>query len=96
MTRNILLYILSIICVGSSSATVVKKVDAPEAPAGLDGKTIAVWPSHGAYFNASENRWKWQRARLFGTVEDLFSQSYVVPLLIPMLENAGAWVMTPR
>ena len=34
--------------------------------------------------------------RLFGTTEDLFTQSFVVPYLIPMLENAGAIVFTPR
>ncbi|MDE6581037.1 MAG: xanthan lyase [Duncaniella sp.] len=96
MTRHILLSIISGLCFVSASATVVRKADAPEAPCGLDGKTIAVWPSHGAYYNSQEDRWKWQRARLFGTVEDLFSQSYVVPFLIPMLENAGAYVMTPR
>lgn len=96
MTRNILLFILSAACLGSASAGVVRRVDAPDAPSGLDGKTIAVWPSHGAYYSASDDRWKWQRARLFGTVEDLYSQSYVVPFLIPMLENAGAYVMTPR
>lgn len=96
MTRYIYIFILSALCLGTSSASVVKKVDAPLSPAGLDGTTIAVWPSHGAYYNAAEDRWKWQRARLFGTVEDLYSQSYVVPLLIPMLENAGAYVMTPR
>ena len=38
----------------------------------------------------------WQRARLMGTVEDLYPQAYVLPYLIPMLENAGAYVMTPR
>lgn len=35
-------------------------------------------------------------SRLFGTVEDLYTQSYVLPLLVPMLENAGAYVMIPR
>ena len=29
-------------------------------------------------------------------MEDLYTQSYVLPFLIPMLENAGACVMTPR
>ena len=36
------------------------------------------------------------RPRLFCTTEDLFTQSFVVPYLIPMLENAGAVVFTPR
>lgn len=38
----------------------------------------------------------WQRARLMGTVEDLFPQAFVLPYLIPMLENAGAYVLVPR
>ena len=78
-------------------------IDAPEpfvtlpsdadAPDGLDGRTIAIWPSHGKYFSGS---WNWQRPRLFGTVEDLFSRSFVDPYIVPMLENAGAYVMMPR
>ena len=34
--------------------------------------------------------------RLFCTTEDLFTQSFIIPYLIPMLENAGANVFTPR
>lgn len=30
------------------------------------------------------------------TCEDMFTQSFVIPFLMPMLENAGAYVMTPR
>jgi hypothetical protein len=41
-------------------------------------------------------RWEWQRARIFQTVEDLYTMSYVLPYLTPMLENAGAVVMLPR
>ncbi len=63
---------------------------------GLQNRHIALWQSHGYYFEQSLNRWEWQRARLFGTVEDLYTQSYVMPFLIPMLENAGAYVLTPR
>ncbi len=37
-----------------------------------------------------------QRARIFQTVEDLYTQSYVLPFLVPMLENAGANVLLPR
>ena len=33
---------------------------------------------------------------LFCTTEDLFTQSFVIPYIIPMLENAGAIVYTPR
>ncbi|MBD5225309.1 MAG: xanthan lyase [Bacteroidales bacterium] len=66
------------------------------APRGLDGRIIALWQSHGLYFDQGTGRWQWQRPRLFGTVEDLFSQGYVMPYLMPMLENAGAYVMSPR
>jgi len=55
---------------------------------------VFVWPSHGRYFDGE--RWKWQRPILFCTTEDLLSQSFVFPYLIPMLENAGAVVYTPR
>ncbi len=69
---------------------------AQPAPKGLDGKNIAVWQSHGWYFEPKLNRWEWQRARIFQTVEDLYTQSYVMPYLMPMLRNAGAYVMSPR
>ncbi len=70
--------------------------DAAGAPEGLDGANIAIWQSHGWYFEPDLNRWEWQRARIFQTVEDLYTQSYVMPFLMPMLENAGAYVMSPR
>ena len=63
---------------------------------GLDGNIIALWQSHGWYFEPKLNRWEWQRARIFQTVEDLYTQSFVMPYLMPMLENAGAIVMSPR
>lgn len=63
---------------------------------GLDNRVIAVWQSHGKYYDQKSQRWRWQRPRLFGTVEDLFSQGFVMPYLMPMLENAGAYVMSPR
>ena len=63
---------------------------------GLDGSNIAMWQSHGYYFEKKLNRWEWQRARIFQTVEDLYTQGYVMPFLMPMLENAGAYVMSPR
>lgn len=63
---------------------------------GLDGNIIAMWQSHGWYFEPKLNRWEWQRARVMQTVEDLYTQSYVMPFLNPMLENAGAYVWDPR
>lgn len=63
---------------------------------GLQNRHIAMWQSHGYYFEQKLNRWEWQRARIFQTVEDLYTQSYVLPYLVPMLENAGANVLLPR
>lgn len=63
---------------------------------GLEGKHIALWQSHGFYYEQKLLRWEWQRARIFQTVEDLYTQSYVLPFLVPMLENAGAYVLMPR
>lgn len=62
----------------------------------LDNRTFALWNSHGRYYEQSLSRWEWQRARLFTTVEDLLSTSFVLPFLAPMLENAGANVLLPR
>lgn len=63
---------------------------------GLSGRYIALWQSHGRYYDKVDGLWKWQRAPANRTFEDIFTQSYVLPFLIPMLENAGAYVMTPR
>lgn len=63
---------------------------------GLLDRHLCVWQSHGRYYNVKKGRWEWQRPLLFGTTEDLFTQTIVVPYLIPMLENAGATVFTPR
>ena len=63
---------------------------------GLEGKHIALWQSHGMYYDQGANRWDWQRAKIFQTVEDLYTQSYVLLYLVPMLENAGANTLIPR
>lgn len=63
---------------------------------GLQNNHIALWQSHGWYYEQKQERWEWQRARIFQTVEDLYTQSYVLPFLVPMLENAGANVLMPR
>lgn len=63
---------------------------------GLDGRHIALWSGHGFYYNADEDRWKWQRAPFFSTVEDLFPADYICSFLAPMLENAGARVLIPK
>lgn len=75
----------------------VKNISRPnEVSRGLQDRHIAVWQSHGNYFKNDKNEWGWQRPRLFCTTEDLFTQSFVLPYIIPMLENAGAVVYTPR
>lgn len=61
---------------------------------GMDNDIIALWHSHGRYFK--NGSWQWQRPMLFQTAEDVFTMSYVLPYLVPMLENAGAYVMLPR
>jgi hypothetical protein len=67
-----------------------------EAGKGLLGNHIALWHSHGNYYNVTLDRWQWQRARLFTTVEDVFPTEYVLRFITPMLENAGATVLLPR
>ena len=57
------------------------------ASKGLEGRHIALWQSHGKYYKNNKGSWEWQRPRLFCTTEDLFTQSFVVPYIIPMLEN---------
>ena len=69
---------------------------ADEWPLGLSGRHIALWQSHGRYYNDETGLWDWQRSPNHRTLEDVYTQSYVLPFLIPMLENAGAVVLTPR
>lgn len=75
----------------------VERVSQPYViKSGLQNKHIALWQSHGLYYEQKLSRWEWQRARMFQSVEDLFPQSFVLPYLVPMLENAGANVLLPR
>jgi len=74
----------------------VTPLDQPWRAGALAGRHVAVWPSHGWYYEQSLDRWEWQRARLFETVEDLLPMSFVTPYLAPMLERAGAFVHMPR
>ena len=80
-----------------SERPLVERLSSSVSPTqGLAGRHIAVWQSHGRYFDQTENRWRWQRSQLWQTCEDLYTQSYVLPYLVPMLENAGACVLLPR
>ncbi|MDR1544863.1 MAG: N-acetylmuramoyl-L-alanine amidase [Prevotellaceae bacterium] len=67
-----------------------------EIERGLNGRNIALWNSHGWYYEQKLSRWEWQRARLLRTVEDKFTTQIVLNFLLPMLENAGANVFLPR
>ena len=66
------------------------------ADKGLENDIIALWHSHGRYFKPGSGAWTWQRPFLFQSVEDTYTMSYVLPYLVPMLENAGAYVLLPR
>ncbi|HBE42147.1 MAG TPA: hypothetical protein DDW27_13240 [Bacteroidales bacterium] len=74
----------------------IRKEDRIYPEKGLSGNSIALWHSHGYYFEMNLDRWEYQRAKLFGTVEDISIMGYVVPYLTRMLENAGATVFLPR
>ena len=63
---------------------------------GLHNRHLVLWASHGRYYDQSRGYWRWQRPKLFGTTEDLFTQTIVIPYLIPMLEQSGAVVFSPR
>lgn len=69
---------------------------APSPVQGLAGKHIVVWASHGLYYDRASGRWTWQRPRMFTTVEDRLTMSVVNDYLIPMLERAGATVISCR
>jgi hypothetical protein len=80
-----------------SPAPIVQFPDGPAPPTrGLFGRHVALWASHGWYYEPALDRWEWQRARLFTTVEDVLPTSFVLPYLAPMLERAGAHVWMPR
>lgn len=79
-----------------SRPRLIQRIGSDEFANGLDGRYIALWHSHGYYFDMTLDRWEWQRAKLFGSVEDLSVMAYVVPYLVPMLENSGATVFLPR
>ncbi len=67
----------------------------PSKAKDLTERNIVLYPSHGLYFNRDRAEWIWQRATLWTTVEDLYSQEYV-RYITRMLENAGANVFSPR
>ena len=74
---------------------------------GLANRHLVVSASHGKYWNTKRTtkkgrktipdpQWDWQRPLLNDVREDLLTPSITNEFLIPMLENAGAIVWTPR
>ncbi len=82
--------------VSRNRKNVVEKVRSYSISEGLFGANIALWNSHGWYYEPARDRWEWQRARLFTNLEDISPSSFVIPFIIPMLENAGANVFNAR
>lgn len=82
---------------GSVNRQPVTNISRPYSiKSGLQNKNIALWQSHGWYYDLKKARWSWQRARVFQVVEDLYTQSFILPFIVPMLENAGANTFLPR
>ena len=75
---------------------IIRKKYFLEPGKGLLGNNLAIWHSHGRYYEAKLDRWEWQRARLHSTVEDIFPLTFVIDYLDPMLKNAGANIFIPR
>lgn len=63
---------------------------------GLAGRHISLWASHGFYWSAEEEKWKWQRPFLNDVREDLLTHDIAYSLVVPMLEGSGAIVWSPR
>ena len=67
-----------------------------KATQGLQNRNLALWNSHGLYYDKNNDKIRWQRPALFGTVEDMLSTQIVLNYLLPMLRGAGAEVYMPR
>lgn len=80
---------------GDNPPFVTPKEPYVRAVKGMDTDIVAIWHSHGRYYKGSSG-WQWQRPFLFESVEDTYTMGYVLPYIVPMLENAGAYVMLPR
>ena len=80
----------------SKNRAIVTQLHTSYPDKGLKDRHIALWQSHGKYFDQGPQQWLWQRPCLFQTCEDMFTQGFVLPYLAPMLENAGAYLLMPR
>ena len=71
----------------SATTPLVSPADGTWWKRGLSGRHIALWQSHGRYWEPSEERWEWQRAALMGTVEDMYTQVTYSPSSSPCLRT---------
>ena len=75
---------------------VVEAEPLAKVPDGMGGDIVALWASHGRYFKPGSSGWYWQRPPLFMVTEDTHTMSYILPYVVPMIENAGGYVLLPR
>lgn len=75
---------------------VVEAEPLAKAKDGMAGDIVAMWASHGRYFKPGSSQWYWQRPQLFQVTEDTHTMSYILPYVVPMIENAGGYVLLPR
>ncbi|MFB3894986.1 MAG: fibronectin type III domain-containing protein [bacterium] len=66
----------------------------PRPTQGLAGKNIFISASHGYYYSGSS--WALQRPCLYTSAEEYSSAAMVNLYVVPMFENAGAFVLTAR
>jgi N-acetylmuramoyl-L-alanine amidase len=66
----------------------------PRPTQGLAGKNIFISASHGYYYNGSS--WVLQRPCLYTSAEEYSSAAMIDRYMVPILENAGAFVLTAR
>ena len=75
---------------------VVEAEPLSKAKNGMEGDIVAMWASHGRYFKPGSGNWYWQRPQLFQVCEDTYTMGYIYPYVVPMIENAGGYVLLPR
>lgn len=79
-----------------ASGTLVPQAPSEDGGGGLAGKHVYLSPGHGFTWNQTLDRWATQRGNTHDLVEDLLNAEAALHYLIPMLENAGARVVTMR
>lgn len=62
----------------------------------LSGKTVYLSAGHGFYWEPALDLWLTQRGNTWGIVEDLVSTETISQYLMPLLINAGAYVVPLR